>query len=32
MAECLSAILAGQADDRGRELFIIPTTGSLALG
>ena len=29
----ISAILAGQADDRGREcLFIIPTTGSLALG
>ena len=29
----ISAILAGQADDRGREcLFIIPATGSLALG
>ena len=29
----ISAILAGQADDRGPEgLFIIPTTGSLALG
>ena len=29
----ISAILAGQADDRGREcLFIIPTTGFLALG
>ena len=29
----ISAILAGQADDRRRQCrFLIPTTGSLALG